>query len=107
MNLKQQIQQDFKASVKAKFLLIIGLCLVIGACGNNVQSPVDASFDSVAEALSNGGCIDLSRLQWTRDPKSFEVNDGIITISHLVVKQISLEHPWNKTKKGPELGLFQ
>lgn len=52
MNLKQQIQEDFKASVKAKFLLIIGLCLVIGACGNNVQSPVDASFDSVAEAVS-------------------------------------------------------
>ena len=65
-----------------KSLLILGFCLVIAACGNRGQAPVDNSFfDSVTEALSNDGHIDLNRLQWTREPQSFEVKDSIITIT--------------------------
>ncbi len=67
---------------KAKCLLFFGLCLIITACGNQGQVPANEDFfDSVTEALSNDGNIDLSRLQWTREPQSFEVNDGIITIT--------------------------
>ena len=66
---------------KPNCLLILSLCLVIAACGNHGQVPVnDDFFDSVTEALSNEGCIDLNRLQWTREPQSFEVNDGVITV---------------------------
>ena len=65
-----------------KSLLILGFCLVIAACGNRGQAPVDNSFfDCVTEALSNEGRIDLNRLQWTREPQSFEVKDSIITVT--------------------------
>ena len=41
---------------KSNFLLILGLCLIVAACGNHGQAPADnASFDSVAEALQNDG----------------------------------------------------
>ena len=67
---------------KPNCLLSLCFSLVVAACGNHEQAPVnDDFFDSVTEALSNEGRIDLNRLQWTREPQSFEVNDGIITIT--------------------------
>ena len=67
---------------KPNCLLILSFCLFIAACGNHGQAPVnDDFFDNVTEALSNDGHIDLNRLQWTREPQSFEVNDGIITVT--------------------------
>ena len=67
---------------KPDCLLILGICLIIAACGNHGNAPVnDIFFDSITEALSNDGNIDLNRLQWTREPQAFEVNDGVITIT--------------------------
>ena len=67
---------------KPDCLLILGFCLFFAACGNHGHDPVDDNFfDSVTEALSNDGNIDLNRLQWTREPQAFEVNDGTITIT--------------------------
>ena len=65
-----------------KCLLFSCLCLIIAACGNHGQAPVDDDFfDSVSEALSGDGFIDLNRLQWTREPAAWEVKDGVISIT--------------------------
>lgn len=67
---------------KPNRLLILSICLVIAACGNHRNAPVnDNFFDSVTEALSNDGNIDLNQLQWTREPQAFELNDGVITVT--------------------------
>ena len=72
----------YSAMTKTKCLLFFGLCFIIFACGNHGQTPVnDDFFDSVTEALSNDGFIDPNRLQWTREPQSCEVNNGIISIT--------------------------
>ena len=67
---------------KPNCLLILCFSLVVAACGNHGQTPVNDEFcDIVTEALSNEGRIDLNRLQWTREPQAFDVNDGIIAIT--------------------------
>ena len=67
---------------KTNRLLIMSICLVIAACGNHRNATVkDNFFDSVTEALSNDGNIDLNRLQWTREPQAFELNDGVSTVT--------------------------
>ena len=67
---------------KPKRLIFSGLCLIITACGNQGKTPANkVLFDSVAEALSNDGNIDLCRLQWTREPAACEIKDGIISIT--------------------------
>ncbi|MGN1210078.1 MAG: hypothetical protein ACI4TM_00205 [Candidatus Cryptobacteroides sp.] len=62
---------------KPNRLLILSFCIIIAACGNHGNALVyDNFFDSVTEALSNDGNIDLNRLQWTREPQAFDVNGG-------------------------------
>ena len=63
-------------------LLLASIGLVIISCGNPAQNPSEAEFiDSVADALSNDGQINLDNLQWTREPQAFEVKDGVIAIT--------------------------
>ena len=63
-------------------ILCIGCCLCAVSCGNPSGKASDEEFvDSVAEALAAGGQIDLDRLQWTREPSSFEIEDGTISIT--------------------------
>ena len=60
----------------------LGVCLLAVACGNPSQKASDAEFtDSVAEALGNGGQIDLGQMQWTREPAACETKDGVISIT--------------------------
>ena len=67
---------------KISKLLCLGLCLCAVACGKPAQKEADTDFtDSVAEALANGGQIDLSQLQWTREPAACEIKDGTIAIT--------------------------
>ena len=67
---------------KTRCFLFSCLCLIITACGNHGQAPVDDDFyDSVSEALSGDGFIDLNRLQWTREPAAWEVKDGVLSIT--------------------------
>ena len=62
--------------------LCIGLCLLAAACGNPVQKASEPDFtDSVAEALENGGKINLDQLQWTREPAAWGIEDDIISIT--------------------------
>lgn len=65
-----------------KTLSILALGLIAVACGNPAHKSSEAEFiDSVAEALTNGGQINLNYLQWTREPKAFKVKDGVISIT--------------------------
>ena len=63
-------------------LLCLGLCLCAVSCGNPVRKAPESVFmDCVAEALANGGRIDLGQLQWIREPAACEIKDGLISIT--------------------------
>jgi hypothetical protein len=63
-------------------LLCLVLCLIVVACGNPARKTADSEFvDSVAEALDNGGQINLDQLQWTREPAACEIKDDVISIT--------------------------
>ena len=65
-----------------KSILACGICLLAVSCAGPSQDPADTEFtDSVADALANGGRIDMDLLRWTREPQAFEVKDGVIEIT--------------------------
>ena len=67
--------------MRNSLFFIIGLCLLV-ACGNQTQKETGMDFrDNVKEALADSGNIDLSSLQWTREPGGFEVKDDTILIT--------------------------
>ena len=67
--------------MKGKITLLLAAIAVM-SCGNNAPKSSDAEFDdSVAEALADGGTIDLNQLQWTREPAQFSAEDGIVSIT--------------------------
>ena len=54
----------------------------LSSCNTNGNEGKSADFvDDVKVALSNNGQIDLNNLQWTREPKGFEVKDNAISIT--------------------------
>ena len=59
-------------------LLGLCLCLCFAACSN--PSHIDFT-DTVADALSDNGKINIDNLAWTREPASFTVNADTITIT--------------------------
>ena len=60
--------------------LCMGLCILAVSCGNPSQDTTEFT-DSVAEALANGGQINLDQLQWTREPSACEIKDGVISVT--------------------------
>jgi regulation of enolase protein 1 (concanavalin A-like superfamily) len=65
-----------------KIFKFIGICFCAAACSNPTQKASDTEFiDSVSEALSKNGKINLERLVWTREPAAYNVNGDIITIT--------------------------
>ncbi|MBQ9889725.1 MAG: DUF1349 domain-containing protein [Bacteroidales bacterium] len=63
-------------------LFALGICLFAVTCCNPSRNTSDDEFiDSVAEALANGGQVDLNQLQWTREPAAYEIEDGAISIT--------------------------
>ena len=63
-------------------LCAFALCLFAAACGNPSQKASESEFiDSVTEALTNGGQIDLNQLQWTREPAACEIKGDTISIT--------------------------
>ena len=67
--------------MRNSFFIIISLCLLT-ACGNQTQKETESNFrDNVKEALVDSGHIDLSSLQWTREPAGYEVKDDTILIT--------------------------
>ena len=72
---------------KTAKLLCFWFCLCAVSCGHPVQKASEPDFtDSVAEALENGGIINLDQLQWTRDPAAWEIKEGITENDEVVVK---------------------
>ena len=55
--------------------------LMLAACGNQTQEKEDMNFvDNVKTALADSGRIDLKSLQWTREPRGFEIKGDTITV---------------------------
>ena len=62
--------------------ICMGLCICAISCGTPSQKTADTAFtDGVADALANGGQMDLDQLQWTREPAACEIKDGTISIT--------------------------
>ena len=61
-------------------LLCIGLLFT--ACAQQTKNKTEMEFtDNVKEVLADSGRIDLSSLQWTREPGGFEVKGDTILIT--------------------------
>ena len=54
------------------------LGFIMASCTNTSESTF---VDGVADALDNEGKINLERLEWTREPQSFNVNGDTLTIT--------------------------
>ena len=62
--------------------LCMGLCICAVSCGSPAQKATDTDFiDSVADALADGGKIQLDQLQWTREPAACEIKGDTIAIT--------------------------
>lgn len=65
-----------------KVFIIINFCLLVLSCGNKVKESSNEVFsDSVVAALANGGHIDLSAFQWTREPLGYTVNGDTLKVT--------------------------
>ena len=67
---------------KAIILMATVAAATLTGCGNDSNKTVSTDFvDDVKVALADSGRIDMKRLQWTREPASFEVKDDSIAIT--------------------------
>ena len=58
------------------------VCLFLFSCGNQATTPSPAVFvDDVATALENGGKVDLTAFQWTREPAAFSIDGQTLTVT--------------------------
>ena len=64
------------------YMMMLCLGLLLVACGHKEKSENKMeTVDNVKVALADSGRIDLSTLQWTREPKGFEVKGDTIAIT--------------------------
>ena len=66
--------------MKHILLTILAAATLVGCAGKAEQSSADY-IDDVKTALADGGTIDLSRLQCTREPAAYEVKGDTIAIT--------------------------
>lgn len=65
----------------SKFICL-SFCICIAACDNPSQKVSSADFvESVSEALSNNGQINIKNLVWTREPASCSIKEDTISIT--------------------------
>ena len=68
--------------MKKKLFSILCAGLMLTACGQQNKNETTMDFtDDVQVALADSGHIDLSSLQWTREPKGYEVKGDTILIT--------------------------
>ena len=68
--------------MKKKLFSILCAGLILTACGQQNKNETAMDFtDDVQVALADSGHIDLSSLQWTREPKGYEVKGDTILIT--------------------------
>ena len=65
--------------MKKKQFSILCIGLILTACGQQNKNETTMDFtDDVQVALADSGRIDLNSLQWTREPKGYEVKGDTI-----------------------------
>ena len=63
-------------------IILSAACLFAVACGHQPEEKSEESFtDAVATALADSGRIDMSGLQWTREPASYEVRGDTVVVT--------------------------
>jgi len=68
--------------MKKKQFSILCIGLILTACVQQNKNETTMDFtDDVQTALADSGRIDLNSLQWTREPKGYEVKDDTILIT--------------------------
>jgi regulation of enolase protein 1 (concanavalin A-like superfamily) len=68
--------------MEKKLLSFLVIGLVLSACSNQDKSEVKSdAADNVQTALANNGQVDISNLQWTRQPESYEVKGDTILVT--------------------------
>lgn len=66
----------------SKALSALSICLMAMSCGNEAANTAEDNFaDSVASALENGGRVDLTAFQWTREPGAYSIEGDTLTIT--------------------------
>ena len=61
---------------------VTGLCLLLLSCGSQTPKPSPSDFvDGVSTALENGGEVDLTAFQWTREPAAFSIDGQTLTVT--------------------------
>ena len=68
-------QEKYKSNMRKNYVTMLCLAMMLVACGQQTkQKETTMEFtDQVKEALADGGRIALDSLQWTREPKDYEV----------------------------------
>ena len=69
--------------MRKNYVTMLCLAMMLVACGQQTkQKETTMEFtDQVKEALADGGRIALDSLQWTREPKDYEVKGDTILIT--------------------------
>lgn len=68
--------------MKKQLFSLLSICLLLTACGQQDKQETTMDFvDNVKVALSDSGHIDLSSLQWTREPAKCEIKNDTIRIT--------------------------
>ena len=58
------------------------LCLFLFSCGSQTTTSSPSDFvDGVTSALQNGGDVDLTAFQWTREPAAFSMDGQTLTVT--------------------------
>ena len=68
--------------MKTKLFSLLSIGLMLTACGQqNKQETTEDFVDDVQVALADSGHINLSSLQWTREPAGCDIKDDTIRIT--------------------------
>ena len=58
------------------------ICLFLLSCGSQTTTSLPSSFvDGVTTALENGGDVDLTAFEWTREPAAFSIDGQTLTVT--------------------------
>ena len=67
---------------RSNSLAITCICLFLFSCGSQpTTSSPDDFVDGVATALQNGGNVDLTAFEWTREPAAFSIDGQTLTVT--------------------------
>ena len=58
------------------------LCIFLASCGSQTPKSSEPGFvDGVTMAMENGGDVDLTAFQWTREPASYSIEDQTLFVT--------------------------